>query len=237
MALDEALMEGVRAGGPPVLRLYRWRPSCLSLGVNQPALGLYDSDALARLGCDVVRRLTGGRAVLHARELTYAAILPDRLLGSPRDAYTRIHRALAAGLRRLGVEAELRGPLERRAPRPSADPCFADPVEGEVVVRGAKLLGSAQARRGRVLLQHGSLLLDDDQARFAELGIAAPATSTLHGALGRVPAWGELTEALRAAWEGELGARCLDTALSAGETAATERLVSRYRSATWTWRA
>jgi lipoyl(octanoyl) transferase len=237
MALDEALMEGVRGGGPPVLRLYRWRPACLSLGANQPARGLYDAAALSRLGCDVVRRPTGGRAVLHDRELTYAAILPDRLLGSPRAAYQSIHRALAAGLGRLGVRAELRPPPGARAPRPSSDPCFAEAVEGELVVGGAKLLGSAQARRGRVLLQHGSLLLEDDQTRFAELGMTAPATATLHGALGRSVPWEELVAALRGGWEAEHGAPCRPDAPDEGETAASERLHSRFADEGWTWRA
>jgi lipoyl(octanoyl) transferase len=236
MALDEALMAGVRASGRPVLRLYRWSPSCLSLGANQPARGLYDPAALERLGCDVVRRPTGGRAVLHARELTYAAILPDRLLGSARQAYARIHGALTAGLRRLGVPAELRA-AAGRAPRPSAAPCFADPVAGEIVVRGAKLLGSAQLRRGQVLLQHGSLLLDDDQVRFAELGSTAPPTATLHALLGRPVAWEELTAALCAGWEGELGAPCRAETLTGVEAAAAEGLLARYRDPCWTWRA
>src|SRR5215213_2662474 len=90
MAVDEALAESVRRGGAPVLRVYRWSPPCLSLGRNQPARGRYRLDALAARGIDVVRRPTGGRAVLHDRELTYAAALPEALFGGPRPAYAAV---------------------------------------------------------------------------------------------------------------------------------------------------
>src|SRR4028119_220945 len=93
MAVDEALAESVRQGGLPVLRLYRWSPRCLSLGRNQPARGRYDTAALAARGIDVVRRPTGGRAVLHDRELTYCAALPAALLGGPRPAVPRLPTA------------------------------------------------------------------------------------------------------------------------------------------------
>src|SRR3954451_18997918 len=87
MAVDEALAASVADGGVPVLRFYRWEPACLSLGRNQPARGRYDLAALAAAGVDVVRRPTGGRAVLHRRELTYSAAAPVALLGPPRHAY------------------------------------------------------------------------------------------------------------------------------------------------------
>ncbi len=105
MAADEALAASVAGGGPPVLRVYRWSPACLSLGRNQPARGRYDVRALAERGIDVVRRPTGGRAVLHHRELTYAVAAPEALLGGPRRAYAAINAALVAGLRTLGVDA------------------------------------------------------------------------------------------------------------------------------------
>ncbi|HEX8359088.1 MAG TPA: lipoate--protein ligase family protein, partial [Longimicrobium sp.] len=169
MALDEALAESVAEGGAPVLRFYRWSPPCLSLGRNQPAAGMYDLEAIRERGWDVVRRPTGGRAVLHHRELTYCVALPDTLLGSPREAYTAINRAIVAGLRRLGVDAAVQGDTGRRAPVPSLAPCFAEPVQGEVVAGGRKLVGSAQRRMGSVLLQHGSLPLEDDQGAVAAL--------------------------------------------------------------------
>ncbi|CAN5461889.1 hypothetical protein BH24GEM3_BH24GEM3_24960 [soil metagenome] len=175
MALDEALMHSVRAGAPPVLRFYRWTPRCLSLGRNQPGRDRYDLERLAARGTEVVRRPTGGRAVLHDRELTYSVIAMEGVLGSPRESYAAINRALAAGLRRLGVPAALQ-PRGSRAPVPSLSPCFREPAEGEVVAGGRKLIGSAQYREGGVMLQHGSLLLEDDQGEVREypVGPTAP---------------------------------------------------------------
>ncbi|MFW6206236.1 MAG: lipoate--protein ligase family protein, partial [Gemmatimonadota bacterium] len=103
MAVDAALLESVQAGAPPVLRLYRWSPACLSFGRNQPARGRYDRDLAEDRGIDFVRRPTGGQAVLHDDELTYAVIAPVAVIGKPRTAYAAINRALVAALRELGV--------------------------------------------------------------------------------------------------------------------------------------
>ncbi len=239
MALDEALAESVAGGGAPVLRFYRWSPPCLSLGRNQPAAGLYDLEAVRTRGWDVVRRPTGGRAVLHHRELTYCAALPATLLGSPREAYTAINRALVAGLRRLGVDAAVQGDTGRRAPVPSLAPCFAEPVAGEVVAGGRKLVGSAQRRLGEVILQHGSLPLEDDQGEVAAL-LRQPAAegdrpAALVPLLGRAPAWEELTSALAEGWREALGAEVREGAAGARERERAAVLAERYASPAWTW--
>jgi lipoate-protein ligase A len=241
MAVDEALAASVAGGGAPVLRVYRWEPACLSLGRNQPARGRYDLAALAAAGIDVVRRPTGGRAVLHRRELTYSVAAPVALLGPPRPAYAAINRALVAGLRRLGAAVSLQPATGARAPLPSLAPCFAEPVEGEVVAGGRKLVGSAQRLLGSVILQHGSLPLHDDQSRVATL-LAAPDPSaaeappaTLAEVLGREPAWDELTAALAAGWEESLGAVLTRDALTAGEEAAARAGTERYAGPAWTW--
>ncbi len=201
MAIDHALAESVQAGGPAALRFYCWDPPCLSLGRNQPAAGVYDRAAAAARGVDIVRRPTGGRAVLHWHELTYAVAVPVGQLGSPRETYAAINRALVAGLRRLGGPALV--VPERAAPAPGAAaagpndpawqralaahptsklnemPCFDLAAPGEVVAAGRKLIGSAQRREGAVLLQHGSLLLDDDQGAVLELLATGPAPAGL----------------------------------------------------------
>jgi lipoate-protein ligase A len=246
MALDEALAASVRAGGPPVLRFYRWRPACLSLGRNQPARGRYDEAALRERGIDVVRRPTGGRAVLHDRELTYTVAVADGVLGSPREAYAAVNRALVAGLRRLGVPAQLQPRTDRRAPAPSLSPCFQEPVEGEVTVAGRKLVGSAQRREGGVILQHGSLLIETDQREVGRLLVgggedAGPGDAadelpaTLAAVLGRVPEWGELVRALAAGWEEATGHALRADAPSAGEEEAAREGRSRFASPAWTW--
>ncbi|HEV7590799.1 MAG TPA: lipoate--protein ligase family protein [Longimicrobium sp.] len=241
MAVDEALAASVAAGGAPVLRFYRWEPACLSLGRNQPARGRYDLAALAAAGIDVVRRPTGGRAVLHRRELTYSVAAPVALLGPPRPAYAAINRALVAGLRRLGAAVSLQPATAARAPLPSLAPCFAEPVEGEVVAGGRKLVGSAQRLLGSVILQHGSLPLHDDQSLVAALLVdsdpsaddAPPAT--LAEVLGREPAWDELTAALAAGWEESLGAVFTPAGLTGDEAALARAGAERYAGPAWTW--
>lgn len=243
MALDEALADSVRAGGPPTLRLYRWDPPCLSLGRNQPARGRYDLAAIAARGIDVVRRPTGGRAVLHHRELTYCVAVPEGELGPPRQTYAAINGALVAGLRRLGVPATLERAGATRAPVPSLSPCFQEPTEGEVVALGRKLIGSAQRRAGGVILQHGSLLIEDDQSVVADFlreprrdGGAEPGPpATLAVLLGRVPEWAELVGALAAGWEAEMHVFLEPDVPSAGELAAVRAGEVRFRDPAWTW--
>ena len=244
MAVDEALAEAVDAGAsPPVLRLYRWAPACLSLGFAQP----YDAaDAVfcAAHAIDVVRRPTGGRAVLHHRELTYSVCA--RLGRSPftRDlqaAYQAICRALVAGLRRLGVAAELSGAPENGMIKPTqAIPCFIGPAAGEVVVGGRKLVGSAMRRVGDSILQHGSILegwdgtlqagclgLDDDR----ELSTAVLTHADL---LGVAPAAPVLMEAIAAGFTETLVTSFTSSALTATERTQAESLV-RERHANERW--
>jgi lipoyl(octanoyl) transferase len=240
MAVDEALAGGVRAGGPPVLRLYRWNPPCLSLGRNQPTHG-YDRERIARLGLDVVRRPTGGRAVLHHRELTYSVAAPQGALGGPRQAYAAINRALVAGLARLGVPARLQPAGAARAPVPSLAPCFEQPVEGEVTAEGRKLVGSAQRTVDGILLQHGSLPVEDDQSAVAGLlrdGTGGPAPeppATLAAILGRVPPWEALVDALAWGWTETMGVSLRRDGLSADEAERAEGIRARYEDPAWTW--
>jgi lipoate-protein ligase A len=187
MAMDKALLEDVVRGGGAHLRLYRWDPPTLSLGRNQPNT-FYD--------VQTVRRPTGGQAVWHEHELTYAVVAPIALFGSLRKAYCEIHTRLARALRALGVEAVL-APAHPPV-RPSAHPtsCFAAPVGGEILVRGRKLVGSAQVRRGDAFLQHGSILLDGSQA------IVSPVSGeiTLAEVLGRTVSFEELAAAVVENW-------------------------------------
>ena len=151
-----------------MLRVYRWEPFCLSFGRHEPALRRYGRDNVMARGIDVVRRPTGGRAVWHARELTYSVAQPDAGI-SLRESYRAIHGMLADAVRRLGAPALLAADPPRVA-GVGAGACFAQPVGGEVVVAGRKVVGSAQLRENGALLQHGSMLLSDDQALVRELG-------------------------------------------------------------------
>jgi lipoate-protein ligase A len=158
MALDQALLEESDATGAAFLRLYRWDPPCLSFGRNEPALARYDRAAIARRGIAVVRRPTGGRAVWHEHEVTYAVAAPIAAFGSLAESYRDIHARLARALCTLGLDARL-APAARPAAL-GAGACFAASAGGEVLIGGRKVVGSAQVRRGSAFLQHGSILLD-----------------------------------------------------------------------------
>ena len=170
--------------------------------------------------------------MLHARELTYAAVVPVRALGGPRDAYRWIHERLARALASLGVPAEIAPDPERATPV-DGGPCFQVAAGGEVVVGGRKLVGSAQLRVGGALLQHGSILIGDDQGMLDELGDGGTAASdrpaALDEVLGRPFVAGELEDAVLEAF----GARALATP----PTSSVEiEMAEHYRSEAWTWR-
>ena len=236
MALDHALARCVLPGSG-VVRLYGWERPTVSFGRNEPAAGLYSVRAARERGIDYVRRPTGGRAVLHAGELTYAVVAPVRALGGARYAYRRINQALAAGLRSLGVGVELSAGGAALAP--SAGPCFQSPAEGEVVVAGRKLVGSAQARVDGALLQHGSIIFSGDQSVLAELWDGAGdhrAPATLAESIGaaRVDEVADsMTEKLQSAFGGSWSA----SEYRSVEIDEADRLeAERYARDAWTWR-
>jgi lipoate-protein ligase A len=202
MALDVALLQESAAGGGAYLRLYRWSPPCLSFGRNEPALARYDRAAIEHRGWDVVRRPTGGRAVWHADEVTYAVAAPIAAFGSLQQSYCAIHERLAAALRTLGVPAQL-APKNGRPSGLAAGACFASPVGGEVTVHGRKVVGSAQVRMGSAFLQHGSILLggtqENIQAVSRQLSAVSSATS-LSQTLGREVTFDEVANAIVSEW-------------------------------------
>lgn len=171
MALDQALAEAVAAGdSPPTLRFYRWQPPAVSLGRHQP-IGDVDAAAIAARGYEIVRRPTGGRAILHTDELTYSVTAPaheERVQGSVMDAYLRLSNALLLGLRELGLEADKAAGSVRAGPDISAA-CFEVPSAYEITAAGRKLIGSAQSRRAGYVLQHGSLPLVGDIGRLVDV--------------------------------------------------------------------
>lgn len=207
MAADAALLRAAQEGGA-FLRLYRWSPPCLSFGRNEPALERYDRARIEALGLDTVRRPTGGRAVWHDAEVTYAVAAPDGTLGSLTEAYRAIHAVVADGLRALGAPAALAA--LRTPPAPGAGACFANPVGGEVVIGARKLVGSAQLRERGAFLQHGSILLDDGQDVVTRVTRGTPpaaAATSLVATLGRRVTFAEvaaaIADAARRAWGGE----------------------------------
>lgn len=234
MGLDQALMGRAGETGEVVLRVYGWSRPTLSLGRNQTARGKYDLARARSGGVDMVRRPTGGRAVLHHREITYSVTAPVGALGSLRESYRLINRLLVEGLNELGVAASEATPT-MAAPKPDVAPCFVVPVKGEIVAGGRKLVGSAQVREYGVLLQHGSILVDDDQLLASSLLLdptpAPPAPATLRALLGRAPTLDEVADAVSAVLP-DTRPLAVDPALAAAARAAS----GRYRDPQWTWR-
>jgi lipoyl(octanoyl) transferase len=239
MAVDEALLAQADRTGRAYLRLYRFDPPCLSFGRNEPARERYDREAIARVGFDVVRRPTGGRAVWHAHEVTYAVAAPIAAFGraSLRDGYIAIHTRLAAALGALGVPATLASDRRTAGP-PDRLPCFATAVRGEVVVHGKKVIGSAQVRHGTAFLQHGSILLAGSQdvitavsrkpQAVSRKAQAASAAATLSAVLGRHVTWEEVADAIVRVWG--------DDVTSTARHRPPPLFTARFSDPAWTWR-
>lgn len=240
MALDEALMARASDTGEAVFRVYSWSTPTLSLGRNQRARGGYDLDKARTEGVAFVRRPTGGRALLHHHEITYSATLPLAGAGpsAASDAYAFINEVLLDGLGRLGVPVA-RATASAAIP-PGLRPCFDLPAEHELVVRGRKLVGSAQWRHGGALLQHGSILVRNDQDRIATLmtsaAEASPVTSTLAESLGRDPGPEEFADHVCAALRARTGADVAMLHVDPTLTARANELARSYADDAWTWR-
>jgi lipoate-protein ligase A len=237
MALDSGLMDRARETGETVLRVYRWSRPTLSFGRNEAVAGRFDSARLSAAGVDAVRRPTGGRVLLHDREVTYSVTAPIADDEPLRASYARINALLVTALRSLGAPVELAAKSPAR--RPSGAPCFAEPSAGELVFHGRKLVGSAQLRDRGALLQHGSILLGDDQARILALASsplepAAPA-ATLGEAAGIEISYAQVCDALFAAARAVAPGASTLAPEEAALAAETHR--ARYASVEWTWRA
>ncbi|HVB30866.1 MAG TPA: hypothetical protein VNE60_04990 [Gemmatimonadaceae bacterium] len=239
MAWDQALMARARRTGEAVLRVYAWDAPTLSLGRNQTARGAYDLDRAKDLGVRFVRRPTGGRALLHHHEVTYSVTAPDAFDPSLGGAYARINTLLLRALGALGVGAQL-ATVHSRTPSPGLAPCFDEPASGEIVVNGRKLVGSAQWRHEGALLQHGSILLRDDQALIGRLlrqprDVPTPQAATLTEALGRAPDFAAVADALVGALRAtESGTRALPEDRDLHRD--VEALTREFSSEEWTWR-
>ncbi len=261
MAVDEAILESIgRGDSPPTLRLYAWHPPCLSLGYAQPFTDV-DQAAIEAHAWDVVRRPTGGRAILHTDELTYCVAGPQsepRLAGGVLESYRILAQALLRALHLLGISARaLQKPAGEGSdgggepPERELNPvCFEVPSNYEITVGGKKLIGSAQARRKEGVLQHGSLPLCGDLARVvqalsfpdeaarrqAALRLLERAT-TAEACLGASLSWQAAAQAFVSAFQETLNLELKLEPLTPRELARAESLVhEKYAHPQWTER-
>jgi lipoate-protein ligase A len=254
MAVDEAILESVSQGlSPATLRLYSWDPPCLSLGYAQ-SYNDVDRQRVAELGWHVVRRPTGGRAILHTDELTYAVIGPlsqPRLSGSLLESYQRISAALLEALRDMKLPVQAEEHVKNLPGGEKTDPiCFEVPSHYEITYDGKKIIGSAQARKKGVVLQHGSFPLEGDLSRITEVlrfsnhkeRVAAAERLNIRAVtaeqiLGQPLSWQTASQAFVSAFERSLNISLIPGDLSADESQRAEVLVGeKFANQEWTAR-
>jgi lipoate-protein ligase A len=254
MAVDEAILEHIGRGASlPTLRLYAWDPACLSLGHAQPITDV-DRIRLQERGWEVVRRLTGGRAILHTDELTYSVTGSAEepvLAGGVLESYNRLAQALLLAVTSLDLSVEMKEATGHARSATHANPvCFEVPSSYEITVGGKKLIGSAQARKKEGVLQHGSLPLTGDLRRICQALIFEDETAranastrllkratTVESALGGVVSWETAAEAFVHAFETQLGLCFEKGKLSESESSRAAELVrEKYDHPSWTER-
>ena len=257
MATDEQLVRSVAAGAsPPTLRVFGWEPPAVSFGYAQKIGKEVDMGEASRRGVDIVRRPTGGRAVLHWNELTYSVVcLTDHpiLGGNISAVYRAISECLVAGLRTLGVDAHLEpghAPVPSPRGKDITSPCFSSTSQYEITLCGKKLVGSSQRRIGETVLQHGSLLIGPEHKQIVDLMPAG------HKQLRRMYAdqldehtislqeagyvdlgYEQLVDGIRQGFEDTLGADLAEISLSDDERSGIEDLVAnKYATPDWNHR-
>jgi len=253
MAIDEAILVAVGSGDAlSTLRLYAWQPACLSLGYSQNIQDV-DMTRLQTRGWGLVRRMTGGRAILHADELTYSVIVPnhdDLVSGSLLESYNHIARGLLKALHNLGLAVEINEHTPGMNSNAAGPVCFEVPSAYEITTQGKKLIGSAQARRKQGVLQHGSLPLYGDLGRITQvLAFSEEAerqealerllrrATNVESVSGRRLDWEFVAKAFVEAFETELDLRFEEGELSAEEKKCAYELVkTKYSQPEWTGR-
>ena len=257
MAMDEALLNFVSRGEiDPVIRFYTWNPATLSIGYFQRLQKEIDIDKVKEKGYGLVRRQTGGRGVLHDKELTYSVIVPESHPNMPStvtEAYKIISQGLLEGFKNLGFETYFAIPRSKeerdKLKQPRSSVCFDAPSWYELVVEGRKIAGSAQTRQKGVILQHGSILQDIDiddlfdmfkfknerlkakvKENFVQKAVAINDISNQHITLN------EMENAFEAGFKKGLNIDFKPLELTEKQPEEVQELEDKYRSEAWMYR-
>lgn len=170
MAVDEYLFQSLAEEPHTILRFYTWKNPTVSLGYSQKVPAVVDVEFCKTKGIDIVRRMTGGKLVLHHKEVTYSLASSDTdvFTSTLSDSYRLISEALMKGLEKMGLKPMLASPGPQKYVRGNL-PCFSYPSRNEVEVNGKKIIGSAQKRVGAKFIQHGSIPMEEDDERLASI--------------------------------------------------------------------
>lgn len=253
MAIDESIMIAHREGlVPPTIRFYQWSPPAVSLGYFQDLQKEIDVDVCQDMGIDIVRRPTGGKAVLHDKELTYSFIIRENhplVNNSILETYKKISGGMIRGLSYLGVAAEL-VPLREKSEIHHSDfksICFSFPSRYEVQVEGKKIVGSAQVRKREIVLQHGSLLIELEKDKLFSIFNFPSAqirerfktrfnATSLEEILKRKTSFSELSEILPRGFEKEFGVKLTEGKLTEQEEKISKDLLkNKYSTYEWNY--
>ena len=237
MAIDEVLFQS----NVPVLRFYRWRPPAISIGYFQKLEEEIDLEECKKQSIDYVRRITGGKAVLHDKELTYSFVISQELM--PRsivESYKVISKAILVTLENLGLEAEMSEKVKRSQKSPL---CFNDPSYYEIVVNGKKIVGSAQVRKNGKILQHGSILIDLDIGKICsffrtggEVSRVRDRVTSLNDEMGKRIEFEDLAFVLKKGFEENFNVRLIPDELTRKEKIlAQEIAAAKFSTREWNY--
>jgi len=250
MAIDEAIMDCYSEGErKPTLRIYGWNPPAVSIGYFQTVEKAVNVQACKEFGIDIVRRLTGGRAVLHEHEITYSIIIEENYPQLPKsivESYKFLCRGILQGLKLAGADVSLESG-RKNLREVSTQACFDSPSTYEIVCEGKKLVGSAQVRKNGIILQHGSILIDIDAVKHSSvLGrnkkeeqvlaqILEKKTTSLKQILGEDIKNKDIPDLIFKGYSEELGIRGKISDLCPKEELARTELFKKYSSGDWTF--
>lgn len=253
MAVDEAILHYVSLGeSPPTLRFYGWNPPSMSLGYFQKLEKSIDILACKNMGIDIVRRLTGGRAVLHHEELTYSVILPENYPNMPSsitESYKILSQGLLKGFEELGVNAILSPETSLNPANFSSGACFDAPSSYELTVEGKKIVGSAQTRQKNTILQHGSilnklqednlfdcLLFPSEKVKEKLKNTFVSKATSIEKIKGIPESWENLCTAFLKGFSNGLNISLSESVLSSNELNLANSLHEKYKSKDWTFK-
>uniref|UniRef100_A0A7C4YEQ4 Lipoate--protein ligase family protein n=1 Tax=Caldisericum exile TaxID=693075 RepID=A0A7C4YEQ4_9BACT len=246
MAIDEALLIAqAKYGSPPVVRVYRFAPPTLSIGVFQSAIKEVNFEKIRELGFGFVRRPTGGRAVLHDKELTYSITIayPHRILDlNLLQSFHLLSTGIIKAIQKLGGNPN----FSQKESKISTPSCFAAPTFSDILINGKKVVGSAQMRNKYGLLQHGSIVYDvkiehifdcfnlSEHLREKFIKIGYESISSLSKEIGRSINFYDIKDALKEGMEEIFGEKLVESALSIIEwEIAYELFKNKYNTIEW----